>query len=551
MKSHHRVVLGPLGAILMLLLLTSCSDLFNTEDENGPTHVLVDAENGGSVPSPDGLLTLTIPPNALDEDTYIDIGVVAPSDYPDELAGMQLAGKVYSLEPDGLQLNSPATVEIEMTEGELDSDVANGEYRVVGGAVMSTGGMIEPMDTSIVRYDLEDAIVFTGKMSHFSYIMRFVRIRSYNPSKSHGRVRISTDLGPHRTAVGLEWSTHVGCMNSTDLALFVDAKNSATSPIGWSEVFTSFEVPPQGHEYETITPKWSCEDLGKGRNAVAVYVTPLDSEIETGAHGVWIPQEVECIAGVAQATNCGDDRLKFVCELFWFPFFHKEPCGDIREPEGDGTVKNSWGLIRDVSQTMVGTYRWGMKKQTIVEEQWWLIEEMYPFGADNFWVGTPRKLASDGSSTMGSIGDWVVFFNVMNDTIPHADPVNYLQYGFVFDRDGDTENNFEPHPTYPYDFFQDTDYWIVASYNPEVGWTLQASDATVSPPVTVSSDARMIVTGNALILLVPRSEFMADYIGYRMSAYRHPGDLGVGGDWDGDVQPPVADGLKWVDIGSD
>jgi hypothetical protein len=61
----------------------------------------------------------------------------------------------------------------------------------------------------------------------------------------------------------------------------------------------------------------------------------------------------------------------------------------------------------------------------------------------------------------------------------------------------------------------------------------------------------MLIIGNTLILLVPRNEFMADYIGYRMSAYRHPGDWGVGGDWDGDVQPPVADGLKWVDIGSD
>ena len=551
MRSNHPVVLCCLVSVLALLLLISCSDLLKSEDEDDTTHVLVDAESGGSVSSPDGLLSLTIPPNALNEDTYIDIGVVDPSDYPDEIAGAELAGKVYSLGPDGLALNSPAAVEIEMTEDELDSDVANDEYRVVGGALLSSDGTLEPMDTSTVRYDLEDTILFTGELSHFSYIVRFLRIRSYNPSKSHGRVRISTDLGPHKTAVGLEWPSHVGCMNSTDLELFVDIKNSATSPLDWTGVFTSFDVAPQGFDFKIIGPKWSCEDIGKGRNAVAVYVTPLDGEIETGAHGVYIPQNVECIESVAQATNCGDDRLKFVCQHFWFPFFHKEPCGAIGEPEGDGTVTNSWGLVKDVSQTMVGTYRWGMKRQTIIQDQWWYIEEMYPFGPDNFWIGTQRKLGTGPTSTTGSIGDWVVFFNVMHDTVPPADPTDYFQYGFVFDRDGDTENNYEPHPSYPYDFFQDTDYWIVASYSPGGGWTLVATDATDSAPVTVDSDARMIVNGTTLILLVPREEFLAEHIGYRMTAYRHPGDWGTGGDWDGDVQPPVADGLKWVDIGSD
>ena len=55
--------------------------------------------------------------------------------------------------------------------------------------------------------------------------------------------------------------------------------------------------------------------------------------------------------------------------------------------------------------------------------------------------------------------------------------------------------------------------------------------------------------GNTLMLFVPRSEFLADTIGYRMTAYRHPGDWGLtSGDWDGDVLPPVADGLNWVNL---
>jgi hypothetical protein len=198
---------------------------------------------------------------------------------------------------------------------------------------------------------------------------------------------------------------------------------------------------------------------------------------------------------------------------------------------------------------MVGTYRWGMEKQYITSEEWFIIEEVYPMGPDNFWIGSP-PFRSGPSSGMGEIQKYIVFFNVMHDTIPIADPVNHFQYGFVFDRDADTENNYEPHPSFPYDFFQDTDYWIVATYDPAAGWSMEVTDATDSMPTPVSSDARMIIVGNTLIVLVPRSEFQADYIGYRMSAYRHPGGWGMtSGDWDGDFQPPVADGLRWVDVG--
>jgi hypothetical protein len=228
---------------------------------------------------------------------------------------------------------------------------------------------------------------------------------------------------------------------------------------------------------------------------------------------------------------------------FFFKFFNKEPCSDVKEPEGDGTVKNSWGLIKDITRSMVNTYGWGIVRQDITFDDMEDIQEFYEF--------LPWQTRGPEPPSFTSSDDYLVFFNVMWDSIPAADPTYHYQYGFVFDRDGDTENNYEPHPSYPYDFFQDTDYWIVASYDPTAGWTVAATDARNSAPTTVDSDAEIILVGNTLILMVPRDEFLADNIGYRMSAYKHPGDWGWGsGDWDGDVQPPVADGLKWIDIGS-
>jgi hypothetical protein len=302
----------------MLLLLISCSDLFNTDEGDETTHVLVDAENGGNVPSPDGLLNLTIPPNALGEDTYVDIGIVDPSDYPDDVAGMELVGKVYSLEPDGLELSSPATLEIEMTEDELGSDVETGEYSVISGILRSSDGTMEPVDSSTVRYNSKDDIVFTGQISHFSAILRSTQITSYDPLKSHGTAHIVAHMGPEVLHVGYEYFVYVSCTNHTDLELFVDAKNFGSSPVEWSSVYTSFDVRAGATTGAMVDPGWRCEDIGTGRIAMAVYLSPLDSEIQAAAHGVWIPQQVECVTEAAQATNCGDDNLKYLMKGFWF-----------------------------------------------------------------------------------------------------------------------------------------------------------------------------------------------------------------------------------------
>jgi hypothetical protein len=549
MRFTPRIPLGCLSIMLALLLLVSCSDLLKSDDEEHTTRVLVEADKGGEVASPDGLLTLTIPAGALHEDTYIEIGVVDPSDHPESLSDMNLAGKVYSLEPDGLGFDYPAAIEIEMTEDELESDRENGEYTVVSAVLMASDGTIEPVDTSTVWYNLEDKMLFSGKIDHFSRVIRFIGFTNYPYPQRIGRAKVGANLGPTKTSVGPEYLVRVDLANRSDLDLHVDVQNLGLLDVEWNKTTTAFDVGPHGRDYKYIDPKWSCGEPGQGAVYLEVFVTILNPEVNSWVDRVVLSQGVDCLSDIPGATNCMDSNLRRLMEDFFLPLFNKEPCSDVREPEGDGTVKNSWGEVKDVSQTMAGTYRLGEHKETITQEDWWNIEEMYPLGPDNFYIGSPDRSADGGFAAMGSIGDWIIFFNVMYDTIPETDPTNYFQYGFVFDRDGDTENNYEPYPSYPYDFFQDTDYWIVASYDPLSGWSLQATDAEDSAPTPVASDAKMLILGNTLILLVPREEFEAERIGYRLTAYRHPGDWGTGGDWDGDVQPPVADGLTWIDIG--
>ncbi|MGH7468311.1 MAG: hypothetical protein ACRENP_10030 [Longimicrobiales bacterium] len=137
-------------------------------------------------------------------------------------------------------------------------------------------------------------------------------------------------------------------------------------------------------------------------------------------------------------------------------------------------------------------------------------------------------------------GPYVVVFGVMNGDFPATDPTNIYQYGFVFDRDGLTSNNFIPAPAFPNDFFKGTDRWYILDGTPQQGWTLSAKTAsgTIAAPSTTAARALMI--GRTAILIVPASEFSVPSPDVRFTGFKHNGGFGQNGTpWSGDVQRPV------------
>lgn len=143
-------------------------------------------------------------------------------------------------------------------------------------------------------------------------------------------------------------------------------------------------------------------------------------------------------------------------------------------------------------------------------------------------------------------GETLMLVNRVEKPIPLADATNRYQYGFVFDADGDTTNNYQPSASYPNDFFKDTDRWYEANYDPASGWSLKVSDATGGTPKQVTSNARIIIRDDTITLVVPTSEFKVQKPKFRVTAFRHTGDYGMNPpyDWDGSVWPAVADGLQ-------
>jgi len=121
----------------------------------------------------------------------------------------------------------------------------------------------------------------------------------------------------------------------------------------------------------------------------------------------------------------------------------------------------------------------------------------------------------------------------------------FITYGFVFDGDGDPNNNYVPHPSFPDDYFKDTDRWYTLDYDPVTGWALVCRDATNSVVTEVPTAAHAIIRGNSILLIVPSSEFAAAEPSYRVTAFTHTGDYGANPphDWSGDQHPTVFEDL--------
>jgi hypothetical protein len=111
---------------------------------------------GGSVASPDGKLTLTIPAGALGNSTEITITEVSPANVP---AHLQASGvdRVFKLEPAGLQFAQPATLSVTLPAADTPALL-----------FLDSGNTIEAAaDQSVVV--AAAGRVLSGQIGHFSF----------------------------------------------------------------------------------------------------------------------------------------------------------------------------------------------------------------------------------------------------------------------------------------------------------------------------------------------------------------------------------------------
>ncbi|HWB77379.1 MAG TPA: hypothetical protein VG755_20570 [Nannocystaceae bacterium] len=121
-------------------------------------------------------------------------------------------------------------------------------------------------------------------------------------------------------------------------------------------------------------------------------------------------------------------------------------------------------------------------------------------------------------------------------------PEQYYQYGFVFDVDGETGNNYHAAEPYPADFFDDTDLWIQLRGAPGVGWSLEVLDASDGAFTPIVVDAVVRIDEDRAYLSLP-TNLLTSVSEVRFTAFRHSGDYGLSDPWSGDVVPPVGEPL--------
>jgi hypothetical protein len=143
-------------------------------------------------------------------------------------------------------------------------------------------------------------------------------------------------------------------------------------------------------------------------------------------------------------------------------------------------------------------------------------------------------------------GNYVVAWMATGGTIPLADPNRHLQFGFVFDADGNAANNYVPSPGFANDFYGGSDRWYSVEYTPALGWRLIVTDARNNAFTVIPSGARALIRDNGIVLLVPAAEFAVANPAYRVTLFSHLGNYGIPQPhiWSGDLSPTVALGLS-------
>ena len=142
-------------AIVLLMVITGCGGNGSTTSDNDSTTAII-STSGGSITTPSGDTTLTVPAGALDSETTITIGLCSRETPPGNLVG------VYEFSPDGQTFSFPVTISIKYDPDSIPASMDPSDLRL---AYLSGNGTWEIIPGSTV-----DTInhIISGQTSHFS-----------------------------------------------------------------------------------------------------------------------------------------------------------------------------------------------------------------------------------------------------------------------------------------------------------------------------------------------------------------------------------------------
>ena len=208
----------PIFSITILCIVSLACILTGCSGDGSSNAVLISGQEGGTLTSDDGKLTITIPSEALDEDTEISVASVPIEDLPQELldlageySGVDPEDSAYSLQPDGLEFSQPITITFEQSGLEFSEDEDG--IGILAPILLAQGndGAPELLDNLQVDISLEnETISLSGEINHFSYV---VRTKSYLKAKMD-------QIEPKFQEVGNRFYVNYALFNTADDTFF-------------------------------------------------------------------------------------------------------------------------------------------------------------------------------------------------------------------------------------------------------------------------------------------------------------------------------------------
>lgn len=240
--------------------------------------VIISAADGGTITTPDGKMTLTIPAGALNEDTEITVTPVKAKE-----------GTVYEFQPDGLVLNTPATATVEIDladQPELKDEKGNPlDIKNIVPDVMlfllNSDGTAEMLKTSQVESDEDNSTIkVTTQIPHFTSFLSAVGNSFYLYMYSLGTHYVGSSFKSDVTVryLGYESTSSYLNMSMTNKVLSITVTkinfdvNGVISIMSPNPITRNDRLSRRGQESST-RPKFICDEVGNGTVTATVDVT--------------------------------------------------------------------------------------------------------------------------------------------------------------------------------------------------------------------------------------------------------------------------------------
>ncbi|MDG2112649.1 MAG: hypothetical protein P8N02_08570, partial [Actinomycetota bacterium] len=149
------------------------------------------------------------------------------------------------------------------------------------------------------------------------------------------------------------------------------------------------------------------------------------------------------------------------------------------------------------------------------------LDDLFPCGHAS---GTTTLCGSAPQST----GNFTVVMAEFGGMVPLGPTERSYQYGFVFDRNGDSSDNYRAGSSFPYDTWDDTDFWVVISGGPS-GLGFQRHCSRLLRPSR--HRGRVVLSGWTITLFMPQEELGGGptdpAVPHRTTSFWHTGDFGI------------------------